>query len=93
MTDLRLSCSEKYKKQIKKVAIERGLSVSQMLFEIVVKEIPEDGNFIDYDEVRTELDAIRNKLIYQSNTMSYEEKENLKIRKDELKAILKKEGK
>lgn len=93
MTDLRLSCSEKYKKQIKKVAIERGLSVSQMLFEIVVKEIPEDGNFIDYDEVRAELDVIRNKLIYQSNTMSYEEKENLKIRKDELKAILKKEGK
>lgn len=93
MSDLRISCSEKYKKQIKKVAVERGIPVSQMLFEIVVKTIPEDGNFIDYDEVRAELDVIRNKLIYQSNTMSYEEKENLKIRKDELKAILKKEGK
>lgn len=93
MTDLRISCSEKYKKQIKKVAVERGIPVSQMLFEIVTKAIPEDGNFIDYDEVRAELDVIRNKLIYQSNTMSYEEKENLKIRKDELKAILKKEAK
>lgn len=90
MVDLRFSCSEKYKKQIRKEAIDRGTSVSNLLYEIVVKEIPENCNFIDYDELKAELDNIRNQLIYESSKMSFDEKEHLKARKNELRALIKK---
>ena len=91
MADLRFNCTEKYKKQIKKQAVDKGVSVSQLLSEVVLAAIPADDEFIDYDELRKELDEVRTKLIYESSTMTQEERNCLKHRKDEIKNILKKE--
>ena len=44
------------------------------------------------DEIRKELDEVRNDLIYNSSSMSQEERNSLKLRKEELKNLLKKEG-
>ena len=92
MADLRLNCTEKYKKQIKKQAVDKGVSVSQLLSEVVLAAIPADDEFIDYDELRKELDEVRTNLIYNSSAMSEEERKCLKLRKEELKSLLKKEG-
>ena len=91
MADLRFNCTEKYKKQIKKQAVDKGVSVSQLLSEVVLAAIPADDEFIDYDELRKELDEVRTKLIYESSTMTQEERNCLKYRKDEIKNLLKKE--
>ena len=57
-----------------------------------VRPIPADDDFIDFDEIRKELDEVRNDLIYNSSAMSEEERKCLKLRKEELKSLLKKEG-
>lgn len=93
MADLRFSCTEKYKRQIKKVAVDRGISVSELLSEVVMREYPADEEFVDYELLRNELDDVRYKLIYHSSTLSKEEREKLKKRKDEIKNLLKKEVK
>ena len=80
----------KYKKQIKKQAVDKSMSVSQLLSEVVFAAIPADDEFIDCDEVRKELDEVRTNLIYNSSSMSLEERNRLKLRKSELKHILKK---
>ena len=90
MADLRFNCTEKYKKQIKKQAVDKGVSVSQLLSEVVLAAIPADDEFIDYDELRNELDTVRNNLIYNSSTMTQEERIRLKHRKEEIKKILQK---
>ena len=92
MADLRFNCTEKYKKQNKKQAVDKGVSVSQLLSELVLSAIPADDDFIDFDEIRKELDEVRNDLIYNSSAMSEEERKCLKLRKEELKSLLKKEG-
>lgn len=91
MADLRFNCTERYKKQIKKKAVDKGISVSQLLSEVVLSAIPVDDEFIDFDEIRKELDEVRTNLIYNSSSMSQEERNLLKLRKDELKYLLKKE--
>ncbi len=93
MADLRIYCSEKYKKQIKKQAVDKSISVSQLLSEVVFAAIPADDEFVDCDEVRKELEEVRTNLIYNSSSMSQEERNRLKLRKSELKHILKKEEK
>ena len=90
MADLRFSCTEKYKKQIKKQAVDKGVSVSTLLSEVVLAAIPADDEFVDYDELRNELDTVRNNLIYNSSTMTQEERIRLKHRKEEIKKILQK---
>ena len=90
MADLRFNCTEKYKKQIKKQAVDKGVSVSQLLSEVVLAAIPTDDEFVDYDELRNELDTVRNNLIYNSSTMTQEERIRLKHRKEEIKKILQK---
>ena len=92
MADLRFNCTEKYKKQIKKQAVDKGISVSQLLSEVILAAIPADDEFVDYDELRKELDEVRTNLIYNSSAMSEEERKCLKLRKEELKSLLKKEG-
>ena len=52
MADLRFNCTEKYKKQIKKQAVDKGVSVSTLLSEVVLSAIPADEEFVDYDELR-----------------------------------------
>lgn len=49
MADLRFNCTEKYKKQIKKEAVERGISVSQLLSEVVLAALPANGEFSAYE--------------------------------------------
>ena len=56
MADLRFNCTEKYKKQIKKQAVDKGVSVSTLLSEVVLSAIPADEEFVDYDELKKELD-------------------------------------
>ena len=90
MADLRIYCSEKYKKQIKKQAVDKSISVSQLLSEVVFAAIPADDEFVDYDELRSELDAVRNNLIYNSSAMTQEERIRLKHRKEEIKKLLQK---
>ena len=90
MADLRFNCTEKYKKQIKKQAVDKGVSVSTLLSEVVLSAIPADEEFVDYDELRNELDTVRNNLIYNSSTMTQEERIRLKHRKEEIKKILQK---
>ena len=51
MADLRFNCTEKYKKQIKKQAVDKGVSVSQLLSEVVLAAIPADDEFIDYAKI------------------------------------------
>lgn len=92
MADLRFNCTEKYKKQIKKEAVDRGMSVSQLLSEVVLKAIPADAEFIDYEELKEELEKVRNKLIYHSSILDEEERKQLKNRKEEIKKFLKKGG-
>ena len=92
MADLRFNCTERYKKQIQKQAVDKGISVSQLLSEVVFSAIPADDDFVDFDEIRKELDEVRNDLIYNSSAMSEEERKCLKLRKEELKSLLKKEG-
>ena len=92
MADLRFNCTERYKKQIKKQAVDKGISVSQLLSEVVLSAIPADDDFVDFDEIRKQLDEVRNDLIYNSSSMSQEERNSLKLRKEELKNLLKKEG-
>jgi hypothetical protein len=92
MADLRFNCTERYKKQIKKQAVDKGISVSQLLSEVILAAIPADDEFVDYDELRKELDEVRTNLIYNSSAMSEEERKCLKLRKEELKSLLKKEG-
>ena len=87
MADLRFNCTERYKKQIKKQAVDKGVSVSQLLSEVVLSAIPADDDFIDLDEIRKELDEVRNDLIYNSSSMSQEERNSLKLRKEELKNL------
>ena len=92
MADLRFNCTERYKKQIKKQAVDKGISVSQLLSEVILAAIPADDEFVDYDELRKELDEVRTNLIYNSSAMSEEERKCLKLRKEDLKSLLKKEG-
>ena len=80
MADLRFNCTEKYKRQIKKQAVDIGVSVSQLLSEVVLSAIPADDDFVDFDEIRKELDEVRNDLIYNSSSMSQEERNSLKLR-------------
>ena len=90
MADLRFNCTEKYKKQIKKQAVDKGVSVSTLLSEVVLSAIPADEEFVDYDDLRNELDAVRNNLIYNSSAMTQEERIRLKHRKEEIKKLLQK---
>lgn len=90
MADLRFNCTEKYKKQIKKQAVDKGVSVSTLLSEVVLSAIPADDEFVDYEELQKELDSVRNNLIYNSSVMSQEERIKLKHRKDEIKKLLQK---
>ena len=42
MTDLRIYCTEDYKKQVKTAAVQKGVSVSDLLMEIVQRTNPQE---------------------------------------------------
>lgn len=83
MTDVRIYCSEDYKKQIKIMAISKGTTISELLFEIISKTIPEANN-----NLQKEIENINNTLAKNGSKMSAEERQALKNRRNEIKKIL-----
>ncbi len=44
MKDLRIYCSDEYKKKVKVIATQKGITVSDMLHQIVSKAIPDNSH-------------------------------------------------
>lgn len=44
MKDLRVYCSDEYKKKVKVIATQKGITVSDMLYQIINKAIPDNSN-------------------------------------------------
>lgn len=42
MKDLRIYCSSEYKKKVKVIATQKGITVSELLYQIVAKSIPDN---------------------------------------------------
>ena len=77
MTDLRIYCTEDYKKQVKTVAVQKGVSVSDLLMDIVQRTIPKHdpcANMI------AELEHINTTLAINGGRMTAEERQALPYR-------------
>ena len=83
MTDMRIYCSEDYKKQIKIMAVSKGTTISELLLEIISKVIPEANN-----NLQKEIENINNTLAKTGSKMTAEERQALKNRRNEIKKIL-----
>lgn len=57
MSDLRIYCSDNYKKLIKVTAVQRGLSVSDFLMGIISTVVPEEDNVTECKKQRKEKKA------------------------------------
>ena len=68
MTDVRIYCSEDYKKQIKIMAVSKGTPISELLLEIISKVIPEANN-----NLQKEIENINNTLAKSGSKMTVEE--------------------
>lgn len=84
--DIRCYVSVDFKKKIKQIALDKNTSVNKLLNEILHREFDEPNTEKDLQE---ELDVILSKLS-NSGSLSKNEREQLKQRKNELKSILKK---
>ena len=87
MSDLRIYCSDTYKKLIKTTAVQKGLSVSDFLMGIVSTVIPEEDCLSEY---YAELEYINNALATQGSQMTAEERLQLKRRRSAIWQELKK---
>ena len=85
MTDVRIYCSEDYKKQIKIMAVSKGTTISDFLLEIISKSIPEANN-----NLQKEIESINNTLAKHGSKMSADERQVLKNRRNEIKKKLEK---
>lgn len=85
MTDLRIYCTEDYKKQVKTVAVKEGVSVSNLLMEIVLRAIPQKDTCAD---LTAELEHINTTLATQGGRMTAEERKTLKDRRAAIKQII-----
>ena len=83
MTDVRIYCSEDYKKQIKMLAVSKGITISELLLEIISKTIPEATT-----NLQKEIETINNTLAKNGSKMSAEERQVLKTRRNEIKKLL-----
>lgn len=83
MTDVRIYCSENYKKQIKMLAVSKDTTISELLLEIINKAIPEANN-----NLQKEIENINNTLAKSGSKMTVEERQVLKNRRNEIKKIL-----
>ena len=83
MTDVRIYCSEDYKKQIKIMAVSKGTTISELLLEIISKVFPEATT-----NLQKEIETINNTLAKNGSKMSAEERQVLKNRRNEIKKIL-----
>ena len=75
-----------HKKKIKQIALDKNTSVNKLLNDILQREFGEPNT---EKELQEELDVILSKLS-NSGSLSKNEREQLKQRKNELKSILKK---
>lgn len=83
MTDVRIYCSEDYKKQIKMLAVSKDTTISELLLEIINRVIPEANN-----NLQEEIENINNTLAKSGSKMTVEERQVLKNRRNEIKKIL-----
>ena len=84
--DIRCYVSVDFKKKIKQIALDKITSVNKLLNDILQREFGEPNT---EKELQEELDVILSKLS-NSGSLSKNEREQLKQRKNELKSILKK---
>ncbi len=84
--DIRCYVSADFKKKIKQIALDKNTSVNKILNDILQREFGEPNT---EKELQEELDVILSKLS-NSGSLSKNEREQLKQRKNELKSILKK---
>ena len=87
MTDLRIYCTEDYKKQVKTAAVQKGVSVSDLLMEIIQRTIPQEYTSAD---LTAELEHINTTLAIQGGRMTAEERQALKYRRTAIKQELEK---
>ena len=83
MTDVRIYCSEDYKKKIKMLAVSKGITISDFLLEIISKAIPEETI-----NLQKEIENINNTLAKSGSKMSANERQTLKKRRNEIKKII-----
>lgn len=83
MTDVRIYCSEDYKKQIKMLAVSKGITISELLLEIIIKSIPQEAT-----NLQKEIENINNALAKNGSKMSANERQTLKKRRNEIKKII-----
>ena len=86
LVDVRCYVSPEQKRQIKKMAFDQNISVNKMLKDIITKAIPEPSV-----NLAEELEFILFQLSHSSN-LAQAERERLKARKNEIKAMLKEGG-
>jgi hypothetical protein len=87
MTDLRIYCSEDYKKQVKTAAVQAGTSVSDYLLKIVECVIPQQDACAN---MVAELEHINTTLATQGGRMTAEERQAMKVRRIAIKQELEK---
>lgn len=84
MIDIRCYVTPSHKQLIKQTALDRNISVNKLLREIIDAVLPEPQE----SNLKKELDSILVKLS-NSADLPYEEREQLKRRKKEIKILLK----
>ena len=90
MIDIRCYVTPSHKQLIKQTALDRNISVNKLLREIIDAVLPEPQESKE-SNLKKELESILVKLS-NSADLPYEEREQLKRRKKELKLLLKGES-
>ena len=85
--DIRCYVTPAHKQLIKQTALDRNISVNKLLKEIIGAVLPESSENDSHD-LKRELDRVLSRLS-NSADMPYEEREQLKRRKKEIKILLK----
>lgn len=85
MTDLRFYCCDDYKQTVKAVALENRKTVSDLLREIIEKEIPPQDTRAN---LMAELEHINEALSKQGGSMTAEERHRLKKHRSIIKKKL-----
>lgn len=89
MADVRIYCSEEYKRTVKIEAAKQGLSISDLLKEIIQKAIPSDN---DINNLINEMEKINLTLANKGGCMTANERNKLKERRNIIKELIRKEN-
>ena len=82
MSDVRIYCTDEYKKKIKIIAVKNGMTVSDMLLKIVNEAI---SGANDNESLQSELESINTVLSKNGGKMTAEERQKLKDRRNEIR--------